>query len=95
MADLLLEDGHREELLAAGILGILSPAVEQVDQKISEVRCVCVCIVCVCENWCHVGWGGVGGKMITIKGKFVEMLLGLSPHVETASNSTPTPQPYA
>ena len=60
MADLLLEDGHREELLAAGILGILSPAVEQVDQKISEVRCVCVCIVCVCENWCHVGWGGVG-----------------------------------
>ena len=43
----MLEDGHREELLAAGILGILSPAVEQVDQKISEVRCVCVC-VCVC-----------------------------------------------
>ena len=46
MADLLLEDGHREELLAAGILGILSPAVEQVDQKISEVRCVC--ILCLC-----------------------------------------------
>ena len=44
MADLILEDGHREELLAAGILGILSPAVEQVDQKISEVRCVCVCV---------------------------------------------------
>ena len=46
MADLTLEDSHREELLAAGILGILSPAVEQVDQKISEVRCVC--ILCLC-----------------------------------------------
>ena len=47
MADLILEDVHREELLAAGILGILSPSVEQVDKKITEVRCVCVC-VCVC-----------------------------------------------
>ena len=40
MADLILEDVHREELLAAGILGILSPSVEQVDRKITEVRCV-------------------------------------------------------
>jgi len=38
MADLILEDVHREELLAAGILGILSPSVEQVDRKITEVR---------------------------------------------------------
>ena len=40
MADLSpsLDDSDREELLAAGILGILAPAVEQVDQKIGEVR---------------------------------------------------------
>ena len=42
MADLRLspslDDGGREEQLAAGILGILAPAVEQVDQKIGEVR---------------------------------------------------------
>lgn len=31
-------DDQREELLAAGILGILAPAVEQVDQKVGEVR---------------------------------------------------------
>lgn len=31
-------DSTREELLAAGILGVLAPAVEQVDQKIGEVR---------------------------------------------------------
>lgn len=31
-------DGPREDLLAEGILGILTPAVEHVDQKIGEVR---------------------------------------------------------
>ena len=51
MADLILEDVHREELLAAGILGILSPSVEQVDKKITEVRCVCVCVSAWCV-WC-------------------------------------------
>lgn len=30
----------REDLLAEGIFGILSPAVEHVDQKIAEVRYV-------------------------------------------------------
>ena len=39
MADVSVPvDGQREELLAAGILGILAPAVEHVDQKIGEVR---------------------------------------------------------
>ena len=31
-------EGSREDLLAEGILGILAPAVEHVDQKIVEVR---------------------------------------------------------
>lgn len=31
-------DGPREDLLAEGILGLLAPAVEHVDQKIGEVR---------------------------------------------------------
>jgi hypothetical protein len=38
MAELILDDGCREEQLAEGIVGILSPAVEQVDQQIGEVR---------------------------------------------------------
>lgn len=39
MADISApSDSQREELLAAGILGILAPAVEQVDQKVGEVR---------------------------------------------------------
>ena len=71
MADLIL-DVHREELLAAGILGIFSPSVEQVDRKIAEVRCVCVNVlcarVCVCVCVCVCVWcvcmcacrGGVG-----------------------------------
>ena len=33
-------DGEREELLATGILGILAPAVDQVDRKVGEVRSV-------------------------------------------------------
>lgn len=33
-------DGPREDLLAEGILGILAPAVEHVDQRIGEVRYV-------------------------------------------------------
>lgn len=32
------QDGPREDLLAEGILGLLAPAVEHVDQKIGEVR---------------------------------------------------------
>ena len=40
MADLGLDDGQIEEQLAAGIMGILSPAVEQVDANIAEVRLV-------------------------------------------------------
>ena len=31
-------EGSREDLLAEGILGILGPAVEHVDQKIADVR---------------------------------------------------------
>ena len=38
MAELILDGGGREEKLAEGILGILSPAVEQVDGQICEVR---------------------------------------------------------
>lgn len=38
MAELVLDGGSREEQLAEGIVGILSPAVEQVDQQIGEVR---------------------------------------------------------
>ena len=38
MAELTLDSGSREEKLAEGILGILSPAVEQVDEQIGEVR---------------------------------------------------------
>ena len=38
MAELMLEGGSREEKLAEGILGILSPAVEQVDEQIGQVR---------------------------------------------------------
>ena len=39
MADISApSESQREELLAAGILGILAPAVEQVDQKVGEVR---------------------------------------------------------
>lgn len=38
MAELILDGGCREEQLAEGIVGILSPAVEQVDQQIGEVR---------------------------------------------------------
>ena len=38
MADLGVEVSNREEQLAEGILGILGPAVEQVDQRIGEVR---------------------------------------------------------
>ena len=38
MAELTLDDGSREEQLAEGVLGILSPAVEQVDEQIGEVR---------------------------------------------------------
>jgi len=33
-----LDESRKEEQLAAGILAILSPAVEQVDGKIGEVR---------------------------------------------------------
>lgn len=40
MAELILDGSSREEKLAEGILGILSPAVEQVDEQISEVRYV-------------------------------------------------------
>lgn len=40
MADLGLDEGAVEEQLALGILGILSPAVQQVDSKITEVRSV-------------------------------------------------------
>ena len=42
MADLNARgsDGEREELLAAGILGILAPAVEEVDRKVGDVRSV-------------------------------------------------------
>lgn len=36
--DLSLGESQKEEQLAAGILAILSPAVEQVDGKIGEVR---------------------------------------------------------
>lgn len=39
MADFSLDgDSRKEELLAEGILGILSPAVQQVDGKIGDVR---------------------------------------------------------
>ena len=38
MADLGLDESPIEEQLATGILGILSPAVQQVDSKITEVR---------------------------------------------------------
>ena len=38
MTDLMLDSGGREEKLAEGILGILTPAVEQVDEQIGEVR---------------------------------------------------------
>ena len=38
MAELILDGGCREEQLAEGIVGILSPAVEQVDEQIGEVR---------------------------------------------------------
>ncbi len=40
MADLGLDEGPIEEQLSVGILGVLSPAVQQVDSKITEVRCV-------------------------------------------------------
>ncbi len=38
MAELSLEDSHKEEQLAEGILAILSPAVQQVDGRIGDVR---------------------------------------------------------
>ncbi len=38
MAELSLDDSRKEEQLAAGILAILSPAVEQIDGKIGDVR---------------------------------------------------------
>ncbi|XP_064395139.1 SNARE-associated protein Snapin-like [Halichondria panicea] len=38
MADLGLDEGPIEEQLSVGILGVLSPAVQQVDSKITEVR---------------------------------------------------------
>ena len=38
MAELSLDDSRKEEQFAAGILAILSPAVEQVDGKIGNVR---------------------------------------------------------
>ncbi len=41
MADLGLDEGPIEEQLSVGILGVLSPAVQQVDSKITEVRYVC------------------------------------------------------
>ena len=37
-----MSSGPREDVLAEGILGILGPAVEHVDQKIAEVRCAAV-----------------------------------------------------
>lgn len=40
MAELGLDDGQIEEQLAAGIMGILSPAVLKVDANIVEVRLV-------------------------------------------------------
>ena len=40
MAELYLDEHQKEEQLAKGILGLLSPAVEQVDEKIGEVRWV-------------------------------------------------------
>ncbi len=38
MADLGLDEGPIEELLAEGILSVLSPCVQHVDSKIIEVR---------------------------------------------------------
>lgn len=38
MAELSLDEGLKEEQLAEGILAILSPAVQQVDGKIGDVR---------------------------------------------------------
>ena len=38
MAELSLDESRKEEQLAEGILGILSPAVQQVDDKIGDVR---------------------------------------------------------
>jgi hypothetical protein len=38
MADLSLDESRKEEQLAEGILAILSPAVQQVDGKIGDVR---------------------------------------------------------
>lgn len=39
MAELSLDDSRKEEQLAEGLLAILSPAVQQVDGKIGDVRC--------------------------------------------------------
>ncbi len=38
MADLSLDESRKEEQLAEGILSILSPAVQKVDENIGDVR---------------------------------------------------------